>query len=152
MYTIKQGHIISERKKKHVLPHTGNPANNIGIYVNKCTSGYRITCRKKKQERLNSMGCSKTEYRKWTWVMTECIKSTVFLPLILSGILCFWWLISIGKLHLWWKCEIQGKHQSLRTTLLTTKKFIKMYRLRTLFMLMCEVLLSYNKVYKILND
>lgn len=64
MYTIKQGHIISVRKKNHVLPHTGNLADNMGIYVNKCTCGCRIACIKKEQGRLNSMGCSKTEYRK----------------------------------------------------------------------------------------
>lgn len=63
MYAIKQGHLISERKK-NALPHTGNLANNMGVYVNKCTCGCRITCRKKEQEKLNSMGCSRTEYRK----------------------------------------------------------------------------------------
>lgn len=41
---------LSQKEKKNVLPHTGNLANNMGVYVDKCTCGCRIICRKKSKK------------------------------------------------------------------------------------------------------
>lgn len=46
MYNTKQGHTISENKP-HVLPHMQDIVNNINIYVNKYTCGYKMQTRGK---------------------------------------------------------------------------------------------------------
>lgn len=60
MKTIKQGHIISE-KKKHVFTHVQILSNNIDTHVTKCVG---VLCNRQKgeQERLHIRG----------WVRTKC--------------------------------------------------------------------------------